>query len=123
MAVSKNTHPPTPRANPKKKTRSKPDSEPDMEPDAPLLPIPPDSSVHFPEVIGKTVALLYYVNDAPGDWQSLEVCFTDGTYFSFELTPRVDARVFYEQIHSGGDEEVIRDYGIIPGNAPENGDG
>ncbi len=118
MAVSKNTHPPTPRANPKKKTPPKPD----MEPDAPELPIPPDSSVHFPEVIGKTVARLYYVNDAPEDWQSLEVCFTDGTYFSLELTPRVDARACYEKMLSD-DVEVIRDYGIIPGCAPGDGGG
>ncbi len=118
MAVSKRTHRPTPRANPKKKTRSKPD----MEPDAPELPDPPSSSIHFPEVTGKTVARLYYVNDAPNDWQSLDMCFTDGTFFSLELTPRVDARACYEKLLSDG-VETIRNYGIIPGNAPGDGGG
>ncbi len=94
-----------------------------MEPDVPVRPAYylPSSSVNFTEAIGKTVALIYYLNDAP-DWHSLEVCFTDGTYFSFDLRPRVDVRANYSELRHG-DVEPIRDYGIVRVSAPENGDG
>ncbi len=119
MAVFKRTHRPTPHANSKKKTPSKPD----MEPDAPerLDYYLPPSSVNFTEAIGKTVALIYYVDDAP-DWQSLEVYFTDGTYFLFELMPRVHVCANYRELRHG-DVETIRDYGIVKVSAPGDGGG
>ncbi len=126
MAVSKNTHRPTPRANPKKKTRSKLD-ELDMEPDVPIRPAlypprPRPGIINFTEAAGKTVAYIYidYI-DAP-DWQSLEVYFTDGTSFLFRLMPRVHVRVDYEESRRD-DLETIRKYGVIECNPPENGDG
>jgi hypothetical protein len=43
----------------------------------------------------------------------LEVQFTDGTLFSFELLPKVALQVRYlEQRHR--ESEIIRDYGVIP---------
>jgi hypothetical protein len=65
----------------------------------------------FTEAAGKTVASIRYQEHE--DWQALEVQFTDGTLFSFELLPRVALQVRYlEQRHR--ESEVIRDYGVIP---------
>ena len=61
--------------------------------------------------MGKTVAFITYFDDAP-DWQSLEVRFTDGTLFSFGLSPQVSVRVDYMESRRG-DLEVIREYGIV----------
>ncbi len=119
MAVSKNTHPPTPRANPPKKTHSQPDIEPDM-PDLPAYHLP-SSSVNFTEAIGKTVALIYYAKDTP-EWQWLEVCFTDGTVFTFDLRPRVHVHANYTELRHG-DVEIIRNYGIVRVSTPGDGDG
>ncbi len=124
MAVSKNTHQPTPRANPKKKTRSKLD-ELDMEPDMSVWPahyLPCPGILNFTEAVGKTVAFIniHYVK-AP-EWQELEVRFTDGTLFLFDLIPRVHVRVDYGELRRG-DLETIREYGIIECNSPENGGG
>ncbi len=78
--------------------------------------------INFTEAMGKTVAYIYIdYMDAP-DWQSLEVQFTDGTSFTFQLMPRVYVRVDYEESRHD-DLETIREYGIIECNPPENGDG
>jgi hypothetical protein len=68
----------------------------------------------FTEAAGKTVASIRYQDHE--DWQALEVQFTDGTLFSFELLPRVALEVRYlEQRHR--ESEIIRDYGVISKSA------
>jgi hypothetical protein len=49
----------------------------------------------FTEAAGKTVASIRYYEHE--DWQALEVQFTDGTLFSFELLPRVALQVRYTE--------------------------
>jgi hypothetical protein len=72
---------------------------------------PPKPGFHFTEAVGKTVARISYIDDAP-DWQSLQVRFTDGTLFSFDLSPQVSVRAEYLESRRG-DLEVIREYGIV----------
>ncbi|KAA6457546.1 hypothetical protein DYQ86_22210 [Acidobacteria bacterium AB60] len=72
---------------------------------------PPKAGIHFTEAVGKTVAFITYFDDAP-DWQSLEVRFTDGTLFSFGLSPQVSVRVDYMESRRG-DLEILREYGIV----------
>ncbi len=117
MAVSKGTNPHTPHANSPEEIPSEPD----------MLERPPDYAprpgiINFTEAAGKTVAFIYINYVQAPEWQSLEVRFTDGTFFTFHLMPRVYVRVDYTESQRG-DTETIRDYGIIQCNAREDGDG
>jgi hypothetical protein len=90
------------------------------EPDVPVRPRLPEPGFHFTEAVGKTIASLTYIDDAP-EWQSLEVRFTDGTQFGFDLTPRVQVSAEYLEIRHG-DLEIIRRYGVVEDTDPENGE-
>lgn len=70
--------------------------------------------VLFTEAAGKTVASIRY--DENPDWQALEVLFTDGTFFSFELNARITVDASYLE-QRRGDSEIIRRYGHISGNS------
>jgi hypothetical protein len=79
----------------------------------------PSSGANFTEAAGKTVAFINYVDeDGDGDYQCLEVRFTDGTLFSFDLVPRVRLRALYMESRRG-DLDTIRDYGYVAENALE----
>ena len=45
---------------------------------------PPKLGLNFTEAAGKTVAFVNVINDPP-NWQALEIRFTEGTLFCFEL--------------------------------------
>jgi hypothetical protein len=97
-----------PKAKPNlSRSKKRTPSEPDV-PEWPRLPAP---GFHFTEAVGKTVASITYIDDAP-EWQSLEVRFTDGTQLGFDLKPRVQVSADYLESR-GGDLEVIRRYGIV----------
>lgn len=90
--------------------------------DVPVRPLnyPPRVGVNFTEAVGKTIAFINYVDDAP-DWQGLEVRFTDGTLLSFDLMPCVRVRADYMECRNG-DLEMIRDYGIVASEETEDDD-
>jgi hypothetical protein len=85
-----------------------------LEPNLPVRPpnYPPSIGTNFTEAVGKVVAFINYV-DRPQDYHALEIRFTDGTLFSFDLLPKVRLRVDYMEVRNG-DLEMIRDYGILP---------
>jgi hypothetical protein len=64
----------------------------------------------FNEAAGKIIDSMHYTCDPP-DWQALEIRFTDGTVFSFELLPRVDLRC-QDLKTQGSDLQIIRSYDI-----------
>jgi hypothetical protein len=68
----------------------------------------------FTEAAGKTVASIRY-NENP-DWRALEVLFTDGTLYSFELSARITVDASYLE-QRRGDSEIIRKYGRVSGNS------
>jgi hypothetical protein len=67
-------------------------------------------AVPFAEAVGKTVASIR-LNETP-DGRALEVRFTDGTFFWFELIPGIALEVRYMN-QRDGDLEIIRDYGSL----------
>lgn len=69
----------------------------------------------FTEAVGKTVDSIRYEEGA--DWQALEVAFSDGTLFSFELRARVAVQASYFEVRRG-DLETIRGYGKVSGDSP-----
>lgn len=74
---------------------------------------PPKIGVNFTEAVGKTVAFVNVVNDAP-EWQAFEIRFTDGTLLHFEFTTtHTDIKPKYMEARRG-DLELIRDYGVLP---------
>ncbi len=94
-----------------------------MEPDTPVRPpnYPPEIGINFTEAVGKTVAYINYVDDAP-EWQSLQVRFTDGTLLAFDLLPRMRVRLRVQYMESRGDElETIRNYGIVEDRRASHG--
>lgn len=82
--------------------------------DKPTLPItyPPRIGTNLSEAVGKVVAYINFYNQ-PRDYQALEVCFTDGTFFCFNLISDVQLMAKYQESR-GGDIETIRDYGVLP---------
>lgn len=80
----------------------------------PTLPIayPPRLGTNLGEAVGKVVAYINFYNQ-PRDYQALEVCFTDGTFYCFELISQAQLAAKYQESR-GGDIETIRDYGILP---------
>lgn len=61
----------------------------------------------FTEATGKTVSTIRY-HENP-DWQAIEVLFTDGTLFSFELSSRVTVEASHLK-QRGADSALIRRY-------------
>ncbi|MFZ0271198.1 MAG: hypothetical protein WB524_12640 [Acidobacteriaceae bacterium] len=81
---------------------------------------PPKIGLNFTEAAGKTVAYINYNAHFP-EWIALEVRFTDGTSFCFQLIPQMALRVEYlESRH--GELELLKDYGEVFGGkrAPES---
>ena len=68
----------------------------------------------FPEAAGKTIVSIRYEED-PG-WQSLEIAFTDGTLFSFELSAPVMVKAGYFNVRRGNRAQ-IRNYRRISGDS------
>ncbi len=68
-------------------------------------------SRHFSEAVGKTVSFITYSVDGY-EFQILQIRFTDGTLFTFDLLPRIRLRVNYMESRHG-QLEIIRDYGIV----------
>jgi hypothetical protein len=68
----------------------------------------------FDEAAGKTVASIRLNNDSHRP--ALEVRFTDGTFFWFELVPRVALEIRSME-QRDGDLEIVRDYGPHSGNS------
>ena len=85
-----------------------------MGPGRPTLPItyPPRIGTNLSEAVGKIVAYINFYNQ-PRDYQALEVCFTDGTFFCFSLISDVQLMAKYQESRDG-DLETIRDYGVLP---------
>lgn len=83
-------------------------------PDSPKLPItyPPRIGTNLTEAVGKVVAYINFYNQ-PHDYQALEVCFTDGTFYCLNLSSEVQLIARYQESR-GGDIETIRDYGVLP---------
>jgi hypothetical protein len=75
---------------------------------------------NFTAAAGKMVDFIHYLDDGRG-WQSLEVSFTDGTLFSFDLQPQVQLHVHYMESRRG-ELEMIRDYGLLGKRAAGEGD-
>jgi hypothetical protein len=72
---------------------------------------PPKIGVTFTEAAGKTVAYINYNAHFP-EWIALDVRFTDGTSFCFQLIPQMALRVEYlESRH--GQLELLKDYGEV----------
>ena len=73
--------------------------------------VPADlKGVHFIEAAGKTVLSIRSSGDP--DQPALEIRFTDGTFFWFELIPKIELAVRYMERRQG-DVEMIRNYGFI----------
>lgn len=72
----------------------------------------------FTEAAGKTVAYINY--DARfREWIALDVRFTDGTSFCFQLIPQMALRAEYlESRH--GELELLKDYGEVFGGKRNN---
>jgi hypothetical protein len=71
----------------------------------------PKTATQFTEAMGKTVSFIAFINDGMVS-QSLEVRFTDGTLFSFELSSRIGIKAEYMEVRRG-ELEMIREYGIV----------
>lgn len=68
----------------------------------------------FREAEGKTVESIRYEEDS--GWQSLEIAFTDGTLFSFELSATVMVKAGYFSVRRGN-LAPIRNYRRISGDS------
>ena len=82
---------------------------------------PPKLGLNFTEAVGKVVAFVNVINDPP-EWQALEIRFTDGTLLHFEFsTTQVQIQPKYMEARSG-DLELIRNYGVLPIDDPQQED-
>lgn len=72
---------------------------------------PPAYGTNFEEAAGKVVAYINCYNQ-PDDYQTLEIGFTDGTLYCFDLVPRVQVTAQYQK-QTRGNTEVIKDYGVV----------
>lgn len=67
----------------------------------------------FSEAAGKTVESIEYAEN--GEWQALEVTFSDGTLFSFEFSSRVVVMANFLEKRKGN-LQLIRKYGRVSGD-------
>jgi hypothetical protein len=74
---------------------------------------PPKIGLNFTEGAGKTVAYINYNARFP-EWIALDVRFTDGTSFCFQLIPQMALRVEYLESRNG-ELELLKDYGEVFG--------
>ena len=78
---------------------------------------PPKIGVNFTEAAGKIVAYINYVAHF-AECIALEVRFTDGTSFCFQLIPHVALRAEYLESRRG-QLELLKDYGEVSGRKRE----